>query len=219
LSFGIRPPAQQRFREQLSTEWLEPVCAWRCRARGTPRRGTSPPPSGVLPGGPHFTRIGPFAGGASPGPQAQCDPVLQRLARPRSSRRSLAALAGPACEMAHVENAGFRNRPITVACMHAQFEVLLHSRRSLLVAFHALFAGSALKSLRTMGCVPSIARTIRKALGLRKARFSSLPRRGILPSAASGPSRSRVRAGRQGHPHPTQRMELLKPASEIGTAK
>ena len=116
------------------------------------RRGFCPvAPSGVLPGGPHFTRIGPFAGGASPDPQAQCDPVLQRLARPPSSRRALAALAGPACEMAHVENAGFRHRPITDACMHAQFEVLLHARRSLMVALHALSAGSALKTPADLG--------------------------------------------------------------------
>jgi hypothetical protein len=55
-----------------------------------------------------------------------------------------------------------------------------------MVTFHALSVGSALKTLRTLGtaCAPSIAGTIRKALGLRKARFSSQPRRGILPSAS-----------------------------------
>jgi hypothetical protein len=58
--------------------------------------------------------------GASPETHTHRDPILERLARVRFSRRSLvAAFAGPAGEMTHVENARFRNRPVTVACMNA----------------------------------------------------------------------------------------------------
>jgi hypothetical protein len=88
---------------------------------------------------------------------------------------------------AFLDNGGFK--PELDNNEHRELALrLLHASRSLMVALHALSAGSALKTLRTLGtaclCAPSIARTIRKAVGLQKARFSSQPRRGILLSAS-----------------------------------
>src|SRR5258708_13072054 len=80
--------------------------------------------SGLLDKIEYFARIEvASAVGVAPESQDQCDQVLQRLARPRSSRRSLAALAGPACETAHDEDAGFQNRPITLPRIHARFRL------------------------------------------------------------------------------------------------